>query len=140
VITTVYGKLFNQEGELVAEGPCEINDDRRSVTLRPPFETPMLERQHGTLRLDLDDGTQLSVSSRVLHFRTNLPGYPPGNVYRLLLSSEQPLNQWPREQQPPAARQYEWEERQAPDEQRPQPPPDDYDPTGHEIPPEFRRE
>lgn len=84
----VYGKLYNQDGELVAEGPCEMNDDQRSLTLRPPFPMPMLERQHGTLRLELDDGSELAIQPKVFHFRTNIPG-TPANVYRLFLAGQQ---------------------------------------------------
>jgi hypothetical protein len=45
----VEGKLTNAEGEFVASGPCEVNLDRREVTMWPSWEVHMLERQHGEL-------------------------------------------------------------------------------------------
>lgn len=97
MITTVYGKLYNEGGELIGEGSCQVDDERGSVTLRPPYEMPLMERQHGALRLVLDDGSELSVSDRVLKFRLNLPDAPPGSVYRLSISSQQRLSPWPRQ-------------------------------------------
>ncbi len=100
MITTVYGKLYNQGGELVAEGACQVDDDRGSVTLRPPYDMPTLERQHGALRLILEDGSELTVSERVMKFRVALPGAPAGSVYRLSFTGQQRLTQWPRQSRP----------------------------------------
>ncbi len=98
--TTLDGRLYNEGGELIGEGSCQVDDERGSVTLRPPYEMPLLERQHGALRLVLDDGSELSVSDRVLKFRLNLPDAPPGSVYRLSISAQQRLTPWPRQQRP----------------------------------------
>ena len=97
MITNLYGKLFNQGGELVGEGTCQVDDDRGSVTLRPPYEMPLLERQSGHLRLILEDGSELALSERVLKFRVSLPGAPPGSLYRMTFSTQQRLSEWPRD-------------------------------------------
>ncbi len=125
MITTSYGKLYNTSGELIAEGACQVDDQRGSVTLRPPYDMPLLERQHGILRLELEDGGEYTLSDRVLKFRMNLPGAPPGNVYRLTFSGQQRLSSWPA----PPSRPLEFDERWRPPERRG---PDD-------IPPELRR-
>jgi hypothetical protein len=95
MIANLYGKLFNEGGELVGEGACQVDDERGSVTLRPSYDMPLLERQHGLLRLTLEDGSELTLSDRVIRFRMNLPGAPPGAVYRLFLNGQQRLTQWP---------------------------------------------
>jgi hypothetical protein len=136
VVIAVYGKLFNQEGELVAEGSCEVNDDRRSVTLRPPFEMPLLERQRGALRLELEDGSELSLSSKVFRFRTNLPGYPPGNVYRLFLSSGEGTR---NKEQGTGNREHGWEQGAGNREQGTRDREQGWE-QDRELPPEFRRE
>ncbi len=97
MITSAYGKLYNQGGELVAEGTCQVDDERGSVTIRPPYEMPLLERQHGMLRLELEDGSELTLSDRVLRFRVSLPGAPSGNLYRLTFTTQQRLTEWPRD-------------------------------------------
>jgi hypothetical protein len=118
MIATSYGKLFNEGGELLGEGPCQVDGERGSVTLRPVYDIPELERQHGLLRLELEDGTEMILSYRVIKFRVNWPGMhgPPG--YKMFLANQQPL----MPQQPFV----------------PQPPP--VIPNGPaEVPPEFRR-
>jgi hypothetical protein len=85
VIRDSFGKLYNQGGEIVAEGSCQVDEERGSVTLRPLIDTPLLSRQQGVLRLFLDEGDELSVSSRVIRFRLNVPGSPPGAAYRLFI-------------------------------------------------------
>jgi hypothetical protein len=83
---TDFGKLWNEGGELVAEGSCEVDHERGSVTMRPLIDTPLLSRQHGVLRLVLDDGEEYAiVAERIIRFRLNVPGNPPGPAYRLYL-------------------------------------------------------
>jgi len=96
MIANLYGKISNEHGELVAEGVCEVDEAKGSVTLRPLIDMPLLLRQQGTLRLTLDDGSELTLSDRVLHFRLNLPGSPPGSIYRLYFAGQQRLTPWPR--------------------------------------------
>jgi hypothetical protein len=89
MILDSFGKLYNDGGELVAEGSCQVDLDRGSVTLRPVIDTPLITRQQGLLRLVLDDGAEFSVSASVIRFRLNVPGVPPGPAYRLVFSDTQ---------------------------------------------------
>jgi len=102
MIANLYGKIVNEHGELVAEGACEVDEAKGSVTLRPLIDMPLLDRQQGTLRLTLDDGSELTLSDRVLHFRLNLPGSPPGSIYRLYFAGQQRLTPWPHASEQPA--------------------------------------
>ena len=95
MIANVRGRIFNDDGELVGEGVCQIDDERGNVTLRPNFDIPVLEHQDGTLRLELEDGTELALSSRVIKFRVNLPGPRGGPGYRLFFTEQQRLSPWP---------------------------------------------
>ena len=79
------GKLYNEGGELVAEGLCEVDEARGDVTMRPVYETHFIERQHGLLRLEMEDGAEYPVSDKVIRFRVNPPGAPGGAIYRLHL-------------------------------------------------------
>ena len=92
MIKDSFGKLYNDSGEIVAEGPCQVDAEHGSVTLRPIVDTPLLGRQHGVLRLELDDGAELPISDRIIRFRLNLPGVPPGPAYRLYFTSQERLH------------------------------------------------
>ena len=78
-----FGKLFNAEHELVAEGHCQVDDLQGSVTMRPIVDTPTLQRQRGRLRLEMEDGSEIYVTDRIIRFRLNLPGMPAGAAYRM---------------------------------------------------------
>lgn len=78
-----FGKVFNEEYELLAEGHCQVDEDRGNVTLRPIIDTPSLSRQRGRLRLVMEDGTEIYLTDRVIRFRLNVPGVPPGPAYRI---------------------------------------------------------
>ncbi|MPZ49944.1 MAG: hypothetical protein GEU75_11735 [Dehalococcoidia bacterium] len=86
MITDAFGKLYNDGGELVAEGPCQIDLDRGSVTLRPIVDTALITRQEGNLSLRFDDGVEYTMSARVIRFRLNVAGVPPGPAYRLVFA------------------------------------------------------
>jgi len=81
-----FGKLFTRNGEIVAEGSCQIDMDRGSVTLRPIVDTPLISREKDPMRLVLDDGTELSIRAGIIRFRLNTPGAPPGPAYRLFVA------------------------------------------------------
>jgi hypothetical protein len=86
LIVDSYGKLYNEGSELVAEGQCQLDLDRGSVTMRPVVDTPLITRQQGLLFLRLDDGHEYTVSDRVIRFRLNVVGVPPGPAYRLVFA------------------------------------------------------
>lgn len=86
----VEGKLLNAEGEFIASGPCEINRERREVTMWPSWEVHMLERQRGALVLELDDGRRIELSDRHLTFKLAGPAEQRISVYRLRIISSVP--------------------------------------------------
>ena len=86
MIVESFGKLYTQQNEIVAEGSCLVDMDRGSVTMRPVVDTPMISRQRGNLRLELDDGTELTIREGIIRFRLNVAGAPPGPAYRLFVA------------------------------------------------------
>ncbi len=81
-----FGKLYTQSGEILAEGSCQVDMERGSVTLRPVVDTPLLSREKEAMRLVLDDGMELSIRAGIIRFRLNAPGPPPGPAYRLFVA------------------------------------------------------
>lgn len=86
MILESFGKLFTDSGEIVAEGSCQVDMDRGSVTMRPIVDTPMIARQKGALHLVLEDGASLAIREGIIRFRLNAPGIPPGPAYRLFVA------------------------------------------------------
>jgi hypothetical protein len=86
----VEGKLMNSEGELIASGPCEVDRHRGEVTMWPSWELHMLERERGTLRLQLEDGWSLPISDRHLTFKLKDATEQRISVYRLRILERVP--------------------------------------------------
>ena len=86
-----FGKLYNEASELVAEGSCLVDLEKGSVTLRPIVDTPLLSRQRGHLMLRLDDGSEYAMTDRIIRFRLNVAGVPPGPAYRLTFADAERL-------------------------------------------------
>jgi hypothetical protein len=78
--------LFTENGEIVAEGSCLVDMDRGSVTMRPIVDSPIITRERGTMRLVLDDGTELAIRDGIIRFRLNVLGQPPGPAYRMFVA------------------------------------------------------
>ncbi len=87
-----FGRVFNTAGEIVAEGRCQIDYDRGSVTLHPIYDAPLLTRQQSNLRVELDEGGDVVCKPSVIAFRLNVPGAPAGHSYRMLIAAG-PLQQ-----------------------------------------------
>src|SRR3989304_658305 len=80
------GKLFNGEGELIAEGLCEFNNSPEGGmdgTMSPPAERALFDRQRGLLTLFLEDGAALWISDRRLKLNVSPPGGVRTSVYRM---------------------------------------------------------
>jgi hypothetical protein len=77
-----FGKLFTSGGEILAEGNCQVDEEKGIVTMRPLVDTPMLSRETNDVRLELENGTQYWLSPKAIRFRLNVPGVPPGPAYR----------------------------------------------------------
>lgn len=75
----LHGRLSNREGELIAEGRCELEEDRAQVTMWPDREIRLLRLERGELLLELDNGRSLTVSGRPLSFRLNVTTAGGGN-------------------------------------------------------------
>jgi hypothetical protein len=82
-----FGKLFTESGEIVAEGSCQINMERGSVTMRPLIDTPLITRHSGPMHLSLDDGTTYKVRPGIIKYNLNVPGSPPGPAYRMTVTN-----------------------------------------------------
>lgn len=89
------GKLRNAEGELIAEGPCELDAQRHQVTMWPERELSALARHRGALTLEFENGLILEVSDRHMIFKLGRPGDGRTSIYRLPLLEQQPLQGFP---------------------------------------------
>jgi hypothetical protein len=77
------GKLYNSEGEVVAEGPCELNEDGSHASMWPTVEKGLFGRERGLMTLELEGGAALHISERRLRLRINLPHGPRSVIYRM---------------------------------------------------------
>lgn len=67
-----YARLMNGDGELVAEGPCHIDEEARQATLEAEREPGEILKERGNLALELETGRSLAVSDRPMMFRLSL--------------------------------------------------------------------
>jgi hypothetical protein len=86
LIIESFGKLFTESGEIVAEGSCQIDIERGTVTMRPMIDTPLITRHKGPLHLRLDDGTSFKVRPGIIKYNLNVPGAPAGPAYRMFVT------------------------------------------------------
>jgi hypothetical protein len=90
-----HGKLRNAVGELIAEGPCELDSERQEVTMWPERELSVLDRYRGALSLELETGTILELSEKRMIFKMGMPGNGRTSMYRLNLLEKQPFQGFP---------------------------------------------
>ncbi|MEX1253825.1 MAG: hypothetical protein WEE64_05735 [Dehalococcoidia bacterium] len=91
MIERPHARLVNAEGELIAEGPCQLDEAAAVATMEPLRESHSIRTAHGGLALELDSGRQIRVTRRPMIVRLRLPGQPPGGngrrtMYRLRLA------------------------------------------------------
>lgn len=60
----LHGRLVNAEGELLAEGPCWLDEAAGQATLEPERAAGVIQKERGRLSLQLDSGRSLAVSDR----------------------------------------------------------------------------
>jgi hypothetical protein len=81
------GRLFNSEGEVIAEGTCELKPPAlggREVTMRVSSERVRMERQQGPMTLILEDGATLEIDAKLrLKFRVNGSAGDSSFIYKL---------------------------------------------------------
>lgn len=82
------GKLYNEGGEVIAEGPCELSDEGSRVSMWPTLEKGLFERERGAMTLELECGAALRISERRLRLRINLPHGPRSAIYRMQVEAE----------------------------------------------------
>ena len=70
----VFGRLVNGEGELIAEGPCYVDEATGQATLEPERAPGVLQKERGPLALQLDSGRSFKVSSRPMVIDYRAPG------------------------------------------------------------------
>ncbi len=100
MIERPHARLVNGEGELIAEGPCQVDEAGGMATMEPLRESQAIRREQGGLALELDSGRQIRVTRRPMIVRLRLPGHTPGQhnrrtMYRLRLAKEgslEPMN------------------------------------------------
>ena len=87
---TLRARLVNAEGELIAEGPCWLDEAAGQATLEPERTPGAIQKQRGALALELETGRSLPVSDRLMIVRIRPPGRGPSenglrSLYRLRL-------------------------------------------------------
>ena len=96
------GKLYNREGEVIAEGLCELSEEGSQVSMWPTLEKGLLERESGVMTLELDGGAALRISERRLRLRINPTHGPRTFIYRMRVE-QRPVD----EAAPPASEEPE---------------------------------
>ncbi len=86
----LHARLFNSSGELIAEGPCWVDEAAGRATLEPEHKPGFIQKERGTFTLELDSGRSLLVSDTPIIFK--LGASPNGDtvnghrsLYRLKL-------------------------------------------------------
>lgn len=62
-------RLLNNDGELIAEGPCWMDEGTDQATLEPERVPGVIQKQQGDLTLEFDSGQSVRVSSRAMIVR-----------------------------------------------------------------------
>ena len=65
----VYGRLRNTGGELIAEGPCWLDEKAGEATMEPERSPGIIQRQRGQLQLELESGRLFPVSDKPMILR-----------------------------------------------------------------------
>ena len=64
-----YGRLRNTGGELIAEGPCWLDEKAGAATMEPDRTPGMIQSQRGQLQLELENGRLFPVSDKPMILR-----------------------------------------------------------------------
>ena len=84
----LHAKLVNADGELIAEGPCWLDEEAGHATMEPDRAPGTIQKERGRLALELDTGRSLPVSDRPIIIRMRHPGARENGrrrLYRLRL-------------------------------------------------------
>jgi hypothetical protein len=69
-----HARLVNAESELIAEGPCFVDETAGQATLEAEREPGVIQRARGRLTLELDTGRSLVVSDKPMIVRLRQTG------------------------------------------------------------------
>lgn len=91
----LHARLFNGGGELIAEGPCWIDEAAKRATLEPEHEPGVIQKERGRFTLQLESGRTWAVSDSPFIFKLGkAPDGEPANehrsLYRLKLLGDAP--------------------------------------------------
>jgi len=99
----LHARLYNDGGELIAEGPCWLDEPAGRATLEPEHEPGVIQKERGEFTLELDSGRSVAVSDKPMIFRlgSGADGVAVGgrrSMYRLRLlggtgEANEPLSQ-----------------------------------------------
>lgn len=65
----LHARLFNSTGELIAEGPCWVDEAAGRATLEPEHTPGFIQKERGEFKLELDSGRSLLVSDTPIIFK-----------------------------------------------------------------------
>lgn len=90
----LHGRLLNAGGELIAEGPCWLDEPAGQATLEPEREPGAVQKERGRLSLELDNGRTLAVAGDPMVFHLGNPTVENArnghrSIYRLRINSAQ---------------------------------------------------
>lgn len=90
----LHGRLLNSGGELVAEGPCWLDEPSGLATLEPEREPGVIQKERGRMSLELDNGRTLDVADQPMVFHLGTPTEDNArnghrSIYRLRINSAQ---------------------------------------------------
>jgi len=86
------GKLYNGDGEIIAEGPCELDQEGSRASMWPTLEKGLFERERGLMTLELEGGREFCISERRLRLRLRQAQGPRAVIYRMQVVSS-PVDQ-----------------------------------------------
>ena len=78
----LHARLLNAEGELIAEGPCRLDEAAGLAMLEPEREPGVIQKERGVLSLMLESGRTLHVSDTPIIFRISPPTQAGGPYHR----------------------------------------------------------
>ena len=80
----LHGRLLNPEGELIAEGPCWLDEDSGQATMEPQRAPGVIQKERGRLALELESGRSYGVSDKPMIVRLGSNGQGPERQRRKL--------------------------------------------------------
>jgi hypothetical protein len=80
---------MNSEGETIAKGSCELNEERGEITLRPFLDAGLIDKATSRLFVEMEDGRTFELTSRYMRFRLYTPDGERQSIYRMRYEPQQ---------------------------------------------------